>query len=238
MRKTFVYSMLVAIWVALLCLGESMADVTVSESQVQKAVETYVRDLLNDFPGEIEVMPRRSRPVTVSGTGRVSLQVVPAPRRGSARAIPVLVEFVRGPVVIDTVPVMASVRYFDQVLVAARPIQRGEPLEAEAVNLERREVTAHLGRYVSNTEDLNGKRAKMRIGFGRTIDPRYIESIPTVSKGDFVRIEVQLSGVSASAEGIASESGVTGDLIVVKNVASREKLTAEVIGPGRVRIAL
>lgn len=238
MRKTFVYSTLVVIWMALLCLGEGIADVTISEGQVQEAVETYVREALNDFPGEIEVTPRRRGPITVAGTGRVSLQVVPAPRRGSIRAMPVLVEFVRGPVVIDTVPVMASVRYFDQVLVATRPIQRGEPLEAEAVNLERREVTAHLEGYISDTKDLIGKRAKMRIGYGRTIDPRYIESIPTVSKGDLVRIEVQLSGLLAVAEGIASESGVTGDMIVVKNVASREKLTAQVVGPGRVRIAL
>jgi len=237
MRKSFVYSTLVALWVALLCLGESIADVTISESQVQEAVETYVGELL-DFPGELEVTARRSGPVTVAGTGRVSLQVVPAPRRGSARAIPVLVEFVRGPVVIDTIPVVASVRYYDQVLVATRPIQRGEPLAAEAVNLERREVTSHLNRYVSDPDDLVGKRAKTRIGFGRAIDPRYIETIPTVRKGDRVRIEVQVSGISATAEGIASESGVTGDLIVVKNASSREKLMAEVIGPGRVRIAL
>ena len=40
MRKSFVYSTLVALWVALLCLGESIADVTISESQVQEAVET------------------------------------------------------------------------------------------------------------------------------------------------------------------------------------------------------
>ncbi len=237
MRKSFVYSTLVAIWVALLCLGEGIADVAVSESQVQEAVESYVNDFL-DFSGDLEITARRRGPVMVSGTGSVSVQVVPSSRRVSARAIPVLVEFVRGPVVVETIPVVATVRYFEQVLVAARPIQRGERLESEAVNLERREVTAHLDRYFTNTDDLEGKRVKTRIGFGRTIEPRYIEAIPTVSKGDLVRIEVRLSGVTASVEGIASESGVTGDVIVVKNAASRQKLMAEVIGPGRVRVAL
>jgi flagella basal body P-ring formation protein FlgA len=41
----------------------------------------------------------------------------------------------------------------------------------------------------------------------------------------------------SSANGVASQSGVVGDKIVVQNSSSREKLLAEVIEPGRVRVA-
>ncbi len=47
--------------------------------------------------------------------------------------------------------------------------------------------------------------------------------------------EPQFGVVQAAALGVATESGVVGDRIVVQNLDSREKLLAEVIGPGVVR---
>lgn len=238
MKRSLLYTALLCLWATLLCIGESVADVTISKDRIHGAVDAYVRELLSDFPGEVNVSVRRRGALTLDGVGRVSLNVVPSTSRGTARSIPVLVEMMRGPAVIDTIPVLASVRYFDEVLVATRPIQRGERLDGSSVNAERREVTAHLDRYLTDPSTLAGSRAKMRIGFGRMIDPRYVEVIPTVKRGDRVRIEVNVSGIAATSEGIASEAGVVGDLIVVKNASSREKLIAKVVAPGLVRIAL
>ena len=151
--------------------------------------------------------------------------------------IPVLLEVTRGPVVVETFPIVANVKYYDHVLVASRPIQRGEQLASEAFSIERRPVTTILGRYVNSLAELEGKRAKMRIPFGRHIDPRFIEQIPDVSRGDRVLIEVQVGVIRASADGIASQNGIVGEKIVVQNSSSREKLLAEVVEPGRVRVA-
>ena len=77
----------------------------------------------------------------------------------------------------------------------------------------------------------------MRIPFGRHIDPRFVETIPDISRGDRVMIEVRIGGIRASADGVASQNGVVGDKIVVQNSSSREKLLAEVGEPGRVLVA-
>jgi flagellar basal body P-ring formation protein FlgA len=237
MRRTIGYTLLMMLWGVLLTVGEGIADVTVSEQDVQEAVEAYVSDLLADFEGDIDVDVRRRRPISISGTGRVSLEVVPSSRRSNGRMIPVLLEVSRGQVIVKAIPVVANVKYYDDVLVASRPIQRGESLAAEAFSIERRPVTTILGRYINNPTALDGKRAKMRIPFGRHIDPRFVEAIPDISRGDRVLIEVQVGGIQASADGVASQNGVIGDKIVVQNTSSREKLLALVVEPGRVRVA-
>ena len=237
MKRTIGYTLLMVLWGGLLTVGEGIADVTISEQEVQAAVKAYVSDLLVDFEGDVEVGIRRQGPISVKGTGQVSIEVVPSSRRTNGRMIPVLLEVSRGPVVVETIPIVANVKYYDDVLVASRPIQRGESLASEAFSIERRAVTTILGRYVNNPSAIDGKRAKMRIPFGRHIDPRFIEPIPDISRGDRVLIEVQVGGIQASADGVASQNGVIGEKIVVQNTSSREKLLAEVVEPGRVRVA-
>lgn len=237
MRRTIGYTLLMILWGGLLMVGEGIADVTIPEQEVHTAVGEYVSDLLAGFSGDIQVGVRRRGPISIRGTGRVSLNVVASSRRSNGRRIPLLLEVLRGPVVVETFPIVANVKYFDQVLVASRPIQRGEHLTSEAFSIERRPVTTILGRYVTDPAELVGKRAKMRIPFGRHIDPRFVEQIPDISRGDRVLIEVRVGGIRASANGVASQNGVIGDKIVVQNSSSREKLLAEVVGSGRVRVA-
>ncbi len=237
MRRTFGYTFLMILWGGLLTAGEGIADVTLSELEVHNAVKEYVVDLLHQFDGDVEVTVRRRGSISIRGTGQISLNVVASSRRNNDRMIPVILEVMRGPVVVETFPIVANVKYFAQVLVAARPIQRGEPIESEALSIERRPVTTILGRYLSNPADLKGKRAKMRIPFGRHIDPRFLEPIPDVNRGDHVLIEVRVGGIRASADGVASQNGVIGDKIVVQNSSSGEKLLAEIVEPGRVRVA-
>jgi flagella basal body P-ring formation protein FlgA len=146
-----------------------------------------------------------------------------------------VLEILRGPVVVREYLLSAGVRYFDQMLVAVRPIQRGEPV-AEGVGLERREVTTRLGRYMTDLSELEGMRAKTRIGAGRPIDMRNVEPIPAVERKDRVSIRVNVGTIRASIEGVATESGVIGDRIVVQNVSSREKLLAEIVAPGVVQV--
>jgi len=236
MRRQIGYTILMVLWGMLLTVGDSSADVTISENEVQTAVEAYVSDMLADFGGDIEVTVRRSGPIVVDGTGGVSLNVSPSPRRSNGRMIPVVLALSRGPVVVEKVNLVANVKYYDDVLVASRPIQRGEPLASKAFSIERRPVTTILGRYVNNPAVLEGQRAKMRIPFGRHIDPRFVEPIPDISRGDRVLIEVRVGGIRASADGVASQNGVIGQKIVVQNTSSREKLLAEVVEPGRVRV--
>ena len=236
MRRTLFYILLMILWTLCLAVGDGRADVVVSEARIHTAVTDYVRQMLTDFPGELAISVRRIGDLQVAGTGAVDLLVRPSSGRSHARSVPVVLELRRGPVVVREYPVIADVRYFDQVLVAARPIRRSEALTEAVVMAERREVTTMLGRYLSDPVEVQGMQAKMRIGVGRPVQARFVERIPVVNRGDRVRIRAQIGGITAVTVGIAREGGAAGDQIVVQNASSREKLLAEVVAPGLVRV--
>lgn len=234
--KVLFYIGLMILWVLCLMVGEGRADVVVSEAEIHAAVTDYVQDRLSDFAGEIDVTVRRHGDLQIEGVGAVRLRVRQDRFRSQARSIPVVLEVMRGPAMIREYRLMADVRYFDDVAVAMQSIDRGESLTASVLTVEKRDVTTVLGKYYSSVEQLEGMQAKMRIGMGRPINPHYVEERPLVERGDMVRIEAKVGGIVAVTMGLARDKGAEGDHIVVMNTTSREKLLAEVIGPGKVRV--
>ena len=237
MRRTLIYVGLMIIWMLCLTVGDGDADVIVSREEIHGTVTDYVHELLSDFDGEIEVAVRQFTDLKIAGTGAVDIVARPTTRRASARSIPVMLEIRRGPVVVRELLLSASVSYFDEVAVAAKTIQRGDPLEPGNLVMESREVTTRLGKYVGDFSDLDGHRAKTRIVMGRQIDRRLIELTPAVERKDRIQIQVNVRGIRASISGLAMESGVVGDQIVVQNSSSKEKMVAEIVRPGVVEVA-
>ncbi|MGA1196597.1 MAG: flagellar basal body P-ring formation chaperone FlgA, partial [Candidatus Latescibacterota bacterium] len=172
----------------------------------------------------------------IDGVGAVRLRVRQDRLRSQARSIPVVLEVMRGPALVREYQMMADVRYLDDVVVAMRSIERGELIDEGSVTIERCDVTMLLGKYFSSMEQLEGLQAKMRIGLGRPLNMHYLEQRPLVERGDMVRIEAKVGGIVAVTMGLAKDKGAEGDHIVVMNTTSREKLLAEVIGPGKVRV--
>lgn len=235
-RKVLFYIGLMILWVLCLMVGEGRADVVVSEAEIHSAVTEYVQNRLADFAGDVEVTVRRRGELVIDGVGAVRLQVRQDRFRSQARSIPVVLEVMRGPALVREYQMMADVRYLDDVVVAVRPIERGELIDNGSVTVERCDVTMLLGKYFSNMEQLEGLQAKMRIGVGRPLNTHYLEQRPLVERGDMVRIEAKVGGIVAVTMGLAKDKGAEGDHIVVMNTTSREKLLAEVIGPGKVRV--
>jgi flagella basal body P-ring formation protein FlgA len=61
--------------------------------------------------------------------------------------------------------------------------------------------------------------------------------LPTqISRGDPVRLQLQVGGLSVMGQGVALESGAAGEQIRVRNVSSQAVLRAEVVAPGVVRV--
>lgn len=234
--KVLMYIGLMILWVLCLMVGEGQADVVVSESEIHAAVTDYVQDRLVDFAGDVEVTVRRRGELVIAGVGAVKLRLRQDRLRSQARSIPLVLEVMRGPAMVREYRLVADIRYYDDVVAAARAIDRGESLSAEALLVERRDVTMLLGRYFSKIAQLEGMQAKMRIGFGRPLNTHYVEERPLVERGDMVRIEAKVGGIVAVTMGLAKDKGAAGDLIMVMNASSREKLLAEVIGPGKVRV--
>ena len=103
------------------------------------------------------------------------------------------------------------------------------------MTLERRDVSANLGRYLRDPSALKGTQARMRIGFGRMLDPRYVQTIPAVNRGDIVEIRVEVGAIRVSAQGVATEvEPRAGTLVAFLS----EKIPHEVLAATRERYSI
>jgi flagella basal body P-ring formation protein FlgA len=57
-----------------------------------------------------------------------------------------------------------------------------------------------------------------------------------ITRGEAVQMQLQVGGLWLTGQGMALESGATGNRIRVRNVSSQAVIEAEVIRPGEVRV--
>jgi len=81
-----------------------------------------------------------------------------------------------------------------------------------------------------------GMQLKRQLQAGVPIPVAELMRPTQVTRGDPVRLQLQVGGLSLSGQGQALESGAAGERIRVRNVSSQAVLEAEVVGAGVVRV--
>jgi len=116
--------------------------------------------------------------------------------------------------------VKAEVRFYDQVVVAARPLGRQETLSAKDLRLERREIEPRLGQPFTRLDDVIGKQATRTIQSDDVITANAIERPTLLKRGSPITLVFDSGSLRVETHGVAEEGGKIGDLIQVKNPAS------------------
>jgi flagella basal body P-ring formation protein FlgA len=81
-----------------------------------------------------------------------------------------------------------------------------------------------------------GMQAKRQLQAGAPIAVADLIQPTQIGRGDPVRLQLQVGGLWLTGQGVALESGATGEMIRVRNISSQAVLQAEVAGPGVVRV--
>jgi flagella basal body P-ring formation protein FlgA len=121
---------------------------------------------------------------------------------------------------------------------AAVPVRRipaGQVLQPDDIRIER--VRADRAAGLADPDAVPGLAARRPIAAGQPLAERDLGRPAVVAKNAAVMMAIVMPGMSIAAQGRALQDGAVGETIRVQNVASRAVLEAEVIGPGRVRIA-
>ncbi|MBN4066667.1 flagellar basal body P-ring formation protein FlgA [Simkania negevensis] len=136
--------------------------------------------------------------------------------------------------VMTTTHVRLNIALFREVIVATRPILRGEKIDAASVELRRSEVTRSNGMELVNLSSAIEMEAKRNFRVGDLIQARDIEPPIMIERGSFNRIIIVNGSIKMSIIGAkALEPGRKGEMILFKNpVNRRETLHARVIGEG------
>lgn len=222
---------------ALLC-GTALAQAGATDTThapaltVQQAAEAAVRAHF-DAPGsrvEAAAMPLNARlalddcalplRATVASsantTPRVLVQVqCPQPGGWSAR-------------------VTVKLQVWRNVLVAARPLQRGDGLSAADVISQERDITALGYGYLETLQQVQGRSLARNLTAGTVLTPAALGGRRMVRAGDHVQMLARIRGIEVRAEGIALGSGDNGARLRVRNSSSGRVLDAMVSAPGEV----
>lgn len=135
------------------------------------------------------------------------------------------------------IPVMCNVKVETPVLVARRPILRGQQITSEDFELKSMDITTFGPQPLFNTDSLKGVRALRTINPGTILHTRLIQPVPAIQKGDLVEILVSRGRVRVAVQGVAREPGKIGERIWVENTNSRKLVQVIVKDKGTVTVA-
>jgi flagella basal body P-ring formation protein FlgA len=225
-----------ALWIAMLWLGSpgsasaAAATATQSLDSVRGAAEQALREHYTMPGSRIEV---HSEPLDL----RLHLAACREPLRAlvaknaatrSRMTVPVQCPQADG----WTVRVPLQLKLFRKVLVANRPLLRGDGLRGADVRAEERDVTRLGYGYMENLDQVAGRTLTRAVASGSVLSPGVLGGRRMVRAGDHVQLVAKLDGIEVRAEGVALGSGDNGARLRVRNGSSGKVVDAMVSAPG------
>jgi flagellar basal body P-ring formation protein FlgA len=133
-----------------------------------------------------------------------------------------------------TVRVPVQLTLYRKVLVASRPLIRGDGIVAADVHPEERDITRLGYGYIENLDQVASRALSRPLRAGSVLTPAALGGRRMVRAGDHVQLIAELEGIQVRANGIALGSGDSGARLRVRNGSSGRVIDAMVRGPGEV----
>lgn len=130
--------------------------------------------------------------------------------------------------VVRSVNVVARVKHYAVVAVAAVEMSRDHALTEDDIVFEETVVNG-LDGYYTDASQLDGMQAIRAIRPGMVLTVRNTRPVPLVKRGDQVTIRVTVGSVVITAGGISRQDGGRGEKIRVYNQTTKKTLEARVL---------
>lgn len=128
--------------------------------------------------------------------------------------------------------VPVQLKIYRQVLVASRPLIRGDGIVAADVHREERDITRLGYGYIETLDQIAERTLARPLRAGSALTPSALGGRHMVRAGDHVQLIAELAGISVRADGIALGSGDSGARLRVRNDSSGRVVDALVRSPG------
>jgi len=204
-----------------------------SHESIAEAIKAYIADHIN-LPGEYELtlipldsrlkLPQCAEPLEAFTTndliraGRTTIGV----RCNTEKKWSIFTSVI--------------IKTYQMVVVLSQPIQRGEIVTRQHLNIEKREVSNLREDFVTQMEQIENKQATRQLDAGTILSLRNFVEPKIIKRGDQVAITTAKADFSIRMSGTAMMDGTKGQLISVKNQSSGRIVNATVIEPGLVSV--
>jgi flagella basal body P-ring formation protein FlgA len=138
--------------------------------------------------------------------------------------------------IVRKIIVPAYIEIWDDVLLTAKPLGRGQPITPDCIKTVRMNLAKAPKNAILSKERVMGRRAKRSIGANRILCRNQVEVLPVVKRGDLVQVVARSTALNISTKGMARESGGPGERIRVQNMSSKRIIYAQILDAQTVQV--
>jgi len=135
-----------------------------------------------------------------------------------------------------TVEVHFKIKRMVVTVVAKRPLEARATLTADDVMTAQVEARPGMSALLTDPGTVVGKRTTRRIAAGAPLTVASIESVPVITTGAKVTVQIAAGGIQISAPAVARSAGAIGEEIRVFVTATRKELKGTVVDGSTVRV--
>ena len=128
------------------------------------------------------------------------------------------------------------IKLYKPVVTAKAPLARQHILRADDIVLEEKDVSVLLGGYLSQADQYLGRVVKRPIVAGQVLLPHMFANPLLIKRGERVTLLVENSSLQVRMQGTALQDGSAGDIIHIRNAASKRVVEGRVISTSVVKI--
>lgn len=134
--------------------------------------------------------------------------------------------------------VSAQVKIFEDVVMLKQPVQRGEVLTADHLQLSHQDTSLLRSTFIRDLNSVINKQAAHNLPQDAILNERDITQAIIIKRGEHVAITSGSPYLSIQMQGLAMMDGIQGQTIRIKNVTSGRIVSGLVTKPGVVAVGL
>jgi len=210
--------------------------VNVRQDTLRQEVESYLQNRAAGTGVQTELKRLTGLKDQVLPAGSITYEVL-APQQWEGWGKSSLALIIRvNDQVVRNLPLQVEVAGWRDVLVAARPLERGEALRPQDAMVERRDLATVRGVPLLSIDELAGKRLRTAIRQGTVLQGNTLEKVMLVSAGQQVTILLENEVLRVTTMGKVKGPGALGDTVMVLNSTSQKEFPARVVDAKTVRV--
>jgi len=121
-------------------------------------------------------------------------------------------------------------------LVATRRLERGQPLDRAAAEVQTLDVLRERAALIPATTKIEDQEVLQTVTEGRPLTCKDVAAAPLVRKGAVVEVVAGDGTMSITMKGLALGTGGMGDAITIRNMDTRKDFQARVVNRNSVRV--
>jgi flagella basal body P-ring formation protein FlgA len=219
---------------ALVRVRRASQDVT--DEMLRETVERFLVEQFADGVREARLRSLELPGVVRIPPGPFEARVAVPPGGAVVGRTRLQVELLQDGTVVRTVWVTADVALEGPVVVARRPIGRGETIAAADLTVERREIPANGGDLLGDPHEAEGRVARAALPPLAPLRREQLTAPILVRRGDVVLLVAERGGLRLTVPAEAQDEAAAGESVRVTNRATKKDVIARVVDQRTVRV--